>query len=251
MYFLLPKDIYVGKWDSDLIILDVQKDKYFSLTDQAAALFQAALKIEFTLAKNVYVPSKPLPLEAEPQLLNEMISHFIERGFIESADKEDTARPITGPSKSGGLANYQWDYKSSLAPFSKTSKRAILVALYTLFRVDSKLKKKGIAGVMDAIRKEVSTHKKYIIPSQEELKELSNSVDIACAFYSKKVYCLGWASTFVLLALKRGWRCSLAIGVQAVPFYAHAWAECDGKVINDETIVQEYLSILLREPFAE
>lgn len=248
MYFRLPNDIYVGKCGSDLIILDIQKDKYFSLTDQAADFFQAALKTEFTQSEQKY-HSKELAKEIEPELLNTMIAHFKERGLIEETDS-NMGRLITpGPLKEGGLANYQWDYKSSLAPFGKTSKIAVLRAFWTVCKVNWFLRRRGIAGVMQMIRKAAGTKKGFTIPSEQELQALSDSVDIACAFYPKKVYCLGWASTFVLLALKKGWKCSLAIGVQGVPFYAHAWAECDGKVINDEPIVQEYLTVLLKEPF--
>lgn len=250
MYFRLSKEIYAGKWDKDVIILDVRNDKYFSLTDQAAELFQASLSSEFHSSENMFTPVGKLDIDAEPEMLNSMISHFLERGFIEKSEVKESSKSINSPLKLGGLADYKWDYKSALAPFSKTSKIAIFRALRTLFKVNSLLKKRGIAGVMEAIDKGFDSRKKYIVPSESELAELSDSVDVACAFYPKKVYCLGWAATFVLLSLKRGWKCNLAIGVQAVPFYAHAWAECEGTVINDEPIVQEYLTVLLREPFS-
>lgn len=248
MYFRLSKDIHVGKWGSDLIILDVQEDKYFSLTDQAADLFQAALQTEFTLQEKSYIPRESLN-ELDQEHIDSMMAHFVERGFLEEAANKQASAITPGPLKQGGLANYQWDYKISLAPFSKTSKITIFRAFWAVCKINWLLKRRGIAGVMEAIGKEAQAKKDFTIPREQELKALSDSVDIACAFYPKKVYCLGWAATFVLLALKKGWKCSLAIGVQGIPFYAHAWAECNGKVINDETIVQEYLTVLLREPF--
>lgn len=248
MHFRLAKDIYVGKWGSDLIILDVQKDKYFSLTDQAADFFQAAIKTEFTQLDEKYASSFDLK-GIDQELLTTMLVHFKKLGLIEETDTLGSREITAGPLKEGGLANYQWDYKSSLAPFSKTSKISIFRAFWALCKVNWQLKRQGIAGVMKAIQREAHKKRDFIIPSDHELQMLSDSVDIACALYPKKVYCLGWAATFVLLALKKGWRCSLAIGVQGVPFYAHAWAECNGKVINDDTIVQEYLTVLLREPF--
>ena len=179
-----------------------------------------------------------------------MVHLFLKKGFIEPTT-ESGYKPIQGPRKEGGLADYQWDYKSSLAPFTRISKKELFRAFICLLRVHRLLRKKKIGGVLKAIEDAVKQREHYIIPTADDLNLLADCVDVACAFYTKKVFCLGWASTFVLLALQKGWRCNLLIGAQALPFYAHAWAECDRQVINDDAVVQEYLSVLLRAPFAK
>ena len=246
MYFQLPKDIYIGKWGDSIIILDAKNDKYLSITDEAVDCFTTALSSEFNLNDGLYLPAQKI--EGDHELHANMIAHFIESGFIEVA-KSNSNIHINTPLKTGGLADYEWAYKSSFAPFSKTPKGKLLKAWLTLFKVHRLLKKQGIKGILDALKKEAATSKEYKIPSQEEIQALSDCIDLASVLYVKKVYCLGWAATFVLEALKRGWKCTMAIGVQGIPFYAHAWAECEGEIINDESIVQEYLTTLLKEPF--
>ncbi len=54
--------------------------------------------------------------------------------------------------------------------------------------------------------------------------------------------------TFVLLALRRRWKCNLEIGIQNYPF-ADAWVECDGKVVMDSQDLRTGLAIILNEPF--
>ena len=250
MYFQLPTNIYAGKWGDSIIILDAEKDKYFSITEEAAQLFLATLDSKFEYSDDQYIPAIQLS-DISSELVTPMISQFIEQGFVEKVDKKNSLRTVNAPLKDGGLSDYVWDYKSSWAPFAKTPKRKILSSFVTLCRVNKLIKKHGIKGVMDEVVKEKNKRQEYRVPSAEEIKQLSDCVDVACALYIKKVYCLGWASTFALEALKRGWESSLLIGAQAIPFYAHAWAECNGQVVNDDSRVREYLAVLFREPFLE
>ena len=89
----------------------------------------------------------------------------------------------------------------------------------------------------------------YTIPSKEDLAELAAIVNKACFVYPARTKCLEWAITFVLLSLKRKWKCNLEIGVQNYPFFAHAWVECDGKVVMDSQDLRKGLGIILNEPF--
>ena len=51
------------------------------------------------------------------------------------------------------------------------------------------------------------------------------------------------------MGLKRKWKCNLEIGVQNLPFAAHAWVKADDKVIADSKNLPETLSVILSEPF--
>ena len=117
-----------------------------------------------------------------------------------------------------------------------------------LAKIHRILKHKGIKGVLDAIKATTATHKKLRQPTDQEINKLAAVVDAASLLYPKKTYCLAWASTFVLLSLKKNWACNLAIGIQTNPFYAHAWAEISGKVIHDDPVIAQVLSVILREP---
>lgn len=85
-------------------------------------------------------------------------------------------------------------------------------------------------------------HAPLSTPNKEDLDKVAHILDKACMLYPTKTLCLAWAASFVMLLLKRGWRCQLLIGVQTLPFYAHAWVELNGKVINDDPQLQERLA---------
>ncbi len=247
MYFCLSKNVYAGRYEDDIIILDGPRDNYFSITDAPAQHLPIVLTEEFKLVDGSYIPLQKDSKTYDQEVISGLIQHFTEQGLIKEVETKPS-RSLPQSVSKGGLANYRWDTKSSLAPFMRTSKRDIVSSVVTLHRVNT-LIKKGIGGVIHAVISQRIPGQQYTIPSAKEIQELSDAVDVACSLYLKKVYCLGWAATFAIEAIKKGWHCNFAVGVQSIPFYAHAWAEIDSKVINDEPQIQEYLTVLLREPF--
>src|SRR5262249_35928873 len=150
------------------------------------------------------------------------------------------------PLKPGGLHDYQWDTKPTWHPLKKANKYHVFKTFIQLAKVHRALKRQGIKGVLDAIQETPKTN--LIIPSDLQINQLSDLVDAASMLYPKKTFCLAWAATFVLLARKNNWDSQLVIGVQAHPFYAHAWAQIDGKVIHDDPIIAQVLSLILHTP---
>jgi hypothetical protein len=244
MYFRLKPYIYATKCDIGIIILDLKRDKYFSLTDTAAAFFEKIVSLEFNQEDSEYKVTGQ-----ENQSINTWIDQFLNQDFIEPRQEKDFSKPLRIASQSGGLKDYQWDRKETFSFFSKASKLSVLRLLPLIMQVDFTLRRKGIQGILKKIEKHKDKRQNYREPSKEEITKLSDALDTACSLYPKKLYCLAWASVFVLAALKRGWKCSIVIGVQSPPFYAHAWAEAQEEVINDAPQVREYLSVLLKEPF--
>jgi hypothetical protein len=72
------------------------------------------------------------------------------------------------------------------------------------------------------------------------------AVDLACIWYWKEVLCLQRSAATVCLLRSCGIGAQLAIGAQSVPFKAHAWAEIDGRVVNDKPYVSEIYAVLDR-----
>lgn len=70
------------------------------------------------------------------------------------------------------------------------------------------------------------------------------AVDRAATYYFKRAWCLQRSATAVCLLRLRGIKAQLVIGVQKIPFYAHAWAEVDGRVVNDHPLVQRRYTVL-------
>jgi Transglutaminase-like superfamily len=68
----------------------------------------------------------------------------------------------------------------------------------------------------------------------ETIERVCNAVDIASCFYFKEVRCLHRSFVAVRLLRKTGVKADLVIGARPIPFISHAWAEVDGRVVNDK-----------------
>ncbi len=58
-------------------------------------------------------------------------------------------------------------------------------------------------------------------------------MDIACIWYCKEVLCLQRSAATVCLLKQSGFAAQMVIGVQSLPFKAHAWVEYEGCLVND------------------
>jgi hypothetical protein len=245
-YFSLIPTVYAARFDESIILLDGENDKYLSLIGPAALYLSLILENSFQRIDAMYSCSS-LTISCDPDQLNYWIMHFLEKNFIYETTHQSRKYIAPVPLKAGGLTEYQWDYKSSWKPFSHASKYQIIKALIELARVHRSIRRKGIKGIIVAIQK-ASHAKNAYVPNDHEINQLSAAVDAASLLYPKKTFCLAWAATFVLLALRKKWNCSFVIGIQTNPFYAHAWAEIAEKVVNDDPQVAQVLSIILKEP---
>ncbi|MEO1369729.1 MAG: lasso peptide biosynthesis B2 protein [Acidobacteriota bacterium] len=83
--------------------------------------------------------------------------------------------------------------------------------------------------------------KSYDFDRAEQLVAL---IDRSSRFTTTKSWCLQRSLAAVLLLRFHGVPAELTIGVRRVPFYAHAWAELAGRVINDSQIVREKYAVI-------
>ena len=56
----------------------------------------------------------------------------------------------------------------------------------------------------------------------------------AAAFYPRRALCLEQSLALFVLLRRSGVAAVLRIGVQPLPFYAHAWVEVDGQSLNEQ-----------------
>lgn len=241
-YFSLSAHIYAARFGNSIIILDSAQDDYISLIDSSAHFLTKIVEDELTFdqEKNEYYCEGQ-----DTQELNSWIDQFLELNIIQQSDHPGK-KIAPAPTKLGGLHDYQWDTKPTWKPFKQAKKYHVLKTFIQLAKVHRALKRQGIKGVLDAIDATPKTN--LTIPTESQIQELSNLVDAASMLYPKKTFCLAWAATFVILARKNKWNSQLVIGVQACPFYAHAWAQIDGKVIHDDPIIAQVLSLILQTP---
>jgi hypothetical protein len=231
MYYHLSEHIYITQFQEEYILLDTQKDKYTICFNQLSNLLEGL----FDAPDYNYSP-------LEMTYINKLLEDNI---IVE----KDSPYPyyIDKKRHSEGASNVDWrlPLESSQVKDNLLSIRAFFI----IIKVNFYIKFKGLFKTIQLIKKTRNHHQTFIIPSDEELNDLAHTINKACRFYPTRIKCLEWAMTFVLLALQKGWKCNLEIGVQNYPFFAHAWVECNGKVVMDSQNLREGLSIILNEPF--
>jgi hypothetical protein len=122
----------------------------------------------------------------------------------------------------------------------------ILRAGWAIFRTDCLLRgglKRLVHEIQTQAARPASTESDA--STQAKLAALLYAVEKARRWYPRKVDCLVGSGALLLLALSAGLNCALVIGVQKFPFYAHAWVEHQGRVVNDSSEVQQRLAPIL------
>ncbi len=82
--------------------------------------------------------------------------------------------------------------------------------------------------------------------SERRIESICQAVDRAASLYFKRAWCLQRSATAACLLRLRGVPAELVIGVRKMPFYAHAWVEVDGRVVNDSPVVQSRYRVMER-----
>jgi hypothetical protein len=84
------------------------------------------------------------------------------------------------------------------------------------------------------------------ISSSELIDRMCEAMDIVCVCYPKRVLCLQRSAATACLLRQYGVPADLVIGIQKLPFKAHAWVEADGRVVNDKPYTREMYCVLDR-----
>jgi Transglutaminase-like superfamily len=81
-------------------------------------------------------------------------------------------------------------------------------------------------------------------PLPDPVPRICSAVDMACIWYWKRTPCLQRSAATACLLRRYGVPAQLVIGVQHLPFRAHAWVEVDSHVVNDKPYTAEmYLAL--------
>ena len=70
------------------------------------------------------------------------------------------------------------------------------------------------------------------------------AVDTACIWYWKEVLCLQRSAASACLLRRYGIPAQMMIGIQKIPFRAHAWVEVEGRIVNDKPYMRELYVVL-------
>jgi hypothetical protein len=83
-------------------------------------------------------------------------------------------------------------------------------------------------------------------PAPGTIERICEAVDFAAMCYWKQVLCLQRSAVTACLLKRFGVPAQMVIGVQQLPFKAHAWVEVAGRVVNDKPYVPELFAVLDR-----
>jgi hypothetical protein len=93
------------------------------------------------------------------------------------------------------------------------------------------------------------TKSRRVTPSNaapETVPQVCSSVEEACVWYVKRVYCLQRSTVATWMLRSRGIKATLVIGYRPVPVDSHAWVEVDQQVVNDRPQYQKFYQVLER-----
>lgn len=85
-----------------------------------------------------------------------------------------------------------------------------------------------------------------MVPAPDAVERVCSAVDMACIWYWKEALCLQRSAATSCLLKNHGILAQMVIGVQHLPFKAHAWVEVDGRVVNDKPYLPELYATLDR-----
>lgn len=243
IHYHLNDHIYIAQFRDEIIFLDTKQDVYTICSQHFSRLLVSLLE-----RRQSYPEETPF-FSSDSQFSSQEIYSIQKLIDDKIIKKTDTLYPfyIYRKSDSKGVSNVNWSLplNNKNVPFNIQ----VLKALGTLIKVNFYINIRGFYSTINLIKTYKEQKIIYIVPEDEELNNLANIVNKACLIYPTRTKCLEWAITFVLLALKRKWKCNLEIGVQNYPFLAHAWVECNDKVVMDSPDLREDLAIILNEPF--
>ena len=78
------------------------------------------------------------------------------------------------------------------------------------------------------------------------IARVCGTVDRATSYYVKHTWCLQRAAVTTCLLRAKGIPAQMVIGCRKMPFHGHAWVEVNGRVVDDNQMVQTFYCTLYR-----
>jgi hypothetical protein len=118
-----------------------------------------------------------------------------------------------------------------------------LKAYVAFIRIDLLLARGSFALLHDKIR---SYPTRTSPAASDAIDRICRAVDLASIWYWKEILCLQRSAATTCLLRSFGVPAEMLIGVQQLPFHAHAWVEVGGCVVSDKPYMREMYEVLDR-----
>lgn len=119
----------------------------------------------------------------------------------------------------------------------------ILKAYLKLIYFDSYLARGNFRALCDEVRSYPVGKK---VQSPGTVERICAAVNMACIWYWKEALCLQRSAATACLLKRNGVPAQMVIGVQQMPFKAHAWVEVNSHVVNDKPYTPGMYTVLDR-----
>lgn len=256
IFFQFPKNIFAAYYQQQIILLDITNNEYLSLSNEAVTYLSFIIKNAFKLQRNVYTPLNENKREVtlslvplEDKTVNAYIVQFLKNNIIECFSNELRNNYIAVAHEPIGLSNTNW-LPTKKDNYPKITFIGSVKTFLALIKIHYVMKNKGLQGLINLLNSESIKYKSVETNQDINLAhKLAYLIDKMCFIYPKKTWCLAWAATLTYLLIKQGRGCSFVMGVQTLPFYAHAWVEVDKEVINDNPEIRKRLAPILKLTF--
>jgi hypothetical protein len=116
-------------------------------------------------------------------------------------------------------------------------------AYLELLRLELPLARRNFAGIHERVKR---CKPATLLPYGRRDTDVLRAVELACVFYCKEVLCLQRSAATTCLLRKHGVDAEMVIGVQQIPFRAHAWVEIGGRCVTDKPYIPQTYLVLDR-----
>lgn len=227
----IPHGVFFCRTSSDVLVFDIRKDKYFSISHQHINCLEACVvgfARENTKDRSTIRQS---PLDTDPQILTSLER----RGLLTACPDEGKAfSPIELPcvdiSKSAAMCERQ--------PRVKVAD--IIAVTRCWVKAKTALRFKTLQIVLDTLKsqRELCTEQRTLT-APDELFAIFHSV--RSMLFRSEDQCLPIAIALKLFMLTHGVCPTLVIGVSADPFAAHSWLQMDRVAFDAHPEKLDYL----------
>lgn len=232
--------IHIAVYRGEVIALDRRTDRFFGLGPAASKAVLWALS-----------PG----LSSKPGDADMMLNQLVARGLLTDGMRGSAHLSPLEPQVAGGLTSRAWrpDRSTWLTGQGADHQlRATILAARNIQRTDTLLRGKGMSALLDEVEAQSGRrmrHERMREPGRAHpLRNLVNAHLNARMIYPRRIDCLAGSAALAIDAWRHEIPVRFLIGVQKYPFYAHAWVEIDGSVVNDIQAVHDRLSIMVAIP---